>query len=110
MNGYATGLENPIMSKKEMNNSGYIVGSNKMEHFSNDGQYQDERNLTSFPKDQLTADELLPQDNSSLWAQVNPSGVGSLKDRSSTFSKTFSTSCKLNRSKSCISFLWIKYS
>lgn len=37
--------------------------------------------LPQFPKDQLTADELLPKDNSSLWAQVNPSGEGSLKDR-----------------------------
>jgi hypothetical protein len=37
--------------------------------------------LQQFPKDQLTADELLPKDNSSLWAQVNPSGEGSLKDR-----------------------------
>jgi len=34
-----------------------------------------------FPKEQLTADELLPKDNSSLWAQVNPSGEGSLKDK-----------------------------
>ena len=35
----------------------------------------------SLYEEQLTADELLPQDNSSLWAQVNPSGEGSLKDR-----------------------------
>jgi hypothetical protein len=34
-----------------------------------------------FPKEQLTADELLPTDNSSLWAQVNPSGEGSFKDK-----------------------------
>jgi hypothetical protein len=80
--GDATGLENPVMNKKNMNPNGHITGSNKMEHFSNDGQYKQERNSSSFPKDQLTADELLPQDNSSLWAQVNPSGVGSLKDRS----------------------------
>jgi hypothetical protein len=82
MTGMATGLENPMMNKKEMNPVGNILGNNKMEQFSNNSQYQEERNLTSFPKDQLTADELLPQDNSSLWAQVNPSGVGSLKDRS----------------------------
>lgn len=34
-----------------------------------------------FPKEQLTADELLPTDNSSLWAQINPSGEGSFKDK-----------------------------
>ena len=33
------------------------------------------------PKEQLTADELLPTDNSSLWAQINPSGEGSFKDK-----------------------------
>jgi len=42
---------------------------------------QEMNSLPQFPKDQLTADELLPKDNSSLWAQVNPSGEGSLKDR-----------------------------
>ena len=30
----------------------------------------------------LTPEELKPQDNSSLWAQVNPAGEGSLKGRS----------------------------
>ena len=82
MNGEATGLSNPFMDKTTMNPLGNMLGGNKMESFSTNQQYKDERNLTSFPKDQLTADELLPQDNSSLWAQVNPEGVGSLKDRS----------------------------
>lgn len=81
MNGKATGLENPIMNKLSMLPSGSIVGENAVEHFSNNQDYAVERNLTSFPKEQLTAEELLPQDNSSLWAQVNPSGEGSLKDR-----------------------------
>jgi hypothetical protein len=39
------------------------------------------RQASCFPKQQLTPDELLPKDNSSLWAQMNPSGSGSLKDR-----------------------------
>ena len=34
-----------------------------------------------FPKDQLSPGELLPQDNSSLWAQVNPDGQGQLSGR-----------------------------
>lgn len=80
--GEASGLENPVMNKTVQNPTGNIIGGNKMEHFSTDSQYQQDRNVSSFPKEQLTADELLPQDNSSLWAQVNPSGVGSLKDRS----------------------------
>lgn len=83
MNGCPDGQGNPIMTKKDTLQSGHIVGEVDVEHFSqNQGQkYTDERNASSFPKDQLTAEELLPQDNSSLWAQVNPSGEGSLKDR-----------------------------
>lgn len=40
-------------------------------------------NLAScYPKDQLTAEELLPQDSvSTQWAQTYPSGVGSLKEK-----------------------------
>ena len=81
MTGSPTGQNNPIMNKMEFLPKGGIVGENAIEHFSNDQNSKVERNLTSFPKDQLTAEELLPQDNSSLWAQVNPSGEGSLKDR-----------------------------
>lgn len=82
MKGKAGGLSNPVMDKTNYLPKGKIVGEDRMEHFSADKNYEVERNLTSFPKEQLNADELLPQDNSSLWAQVNPSGVGSLKDRS----------------------------
>lgn len=81
MTGSASGQSNPIMNKTEFLRKGKVVGSEAIEHFSADENYKVERNLTSFPKDQLTAEELLPQDNSSLWAQVNPSGEGSLKDR-----------------------------
>lgn len=34
-----------------------------------------------FPKDKLTPNDLLPGDSDSKWAQVNPSGKGSLKDK-----------------------------
>ena len=54
---------------------------NKMDYLSMDKNFEEERNDTNFPKQQLSADELLPSDNSSLWAQVNPAGEGSLKDR-----------------------------
>ena len=33
-----------------------------------------------FPKDRLTAEDLLPSDASSKWAQVNPSGQGDVKN------------------------------
>jgi hypothetical protein len=81
MSGKPSGQQNPIMQKMNTLPNGDIVGQNAVEHFSTNQDYQVERNLTNFPKDQLTAEELLPQDNSSLWAQVNPSGEGSLKDR-----------------------------
>jgi len=81
MNGQLEGNSNPIMNKINTLPSGKIVGQDNIEHFSQNQDFKDERNASSFPKEQLTADELLPQDNSSLWAQVNPSGEGSLKDR-----------------------------
>ena len=83
MTGTLTGVNNPIMSKTTTLPKGKIVGQEDVEHFSqNQNQtLTDQRNASSFPKEQLTAEELLPQDNSSLWAQVNPSGEGSLKDR-----------------------------
>lgn len=39
------------------------------------------RQASCFPKEQLLPEELLPQDNSSTWAQVNPQGMGTLKDK-----------------------------
>lgn len=46
-----------------------------------DPAYQQLRQASCFPRSQLSPEELLPQDNCSLWAQVNPQGSGSLKDR-----------------------------
>ena len=79
--GSVSGLSNPIMLKQNYLDKGNVVGENNMEHFSQDPNYGEVRNESGFPKDQLTAEELLPQDNSSLWAQVNPAGEGSLKDK-----------------------------
>ena len=81
INGSPNGLENPLMQKRNNSNGNNIVGDDDIEHFSQNPASADQRNCSSFPKDQLTADELLPKDNSSLWAQVNPSGEGSLKDK-----------------------------
>ena len=34
-----------------------------------------------YPKDKLTADDLLPKDANSRWAQVNPAGEGDVRDQ-----------------------------
>lgn len=79
MEGQPSGLANPILNK--INYSNQNEGENVMEHFSQNTQFEEQRNDSAFPKDQLTAQELLPSDNNSLWAQVNPAGEGSLKDK-----------------------------
>ncbi len=69
---------------KNMKNMGGV------EKFSNNDQDMeqhmeqnqiDQNNAGSYPKAQLTAQELLPANEASTWSEVNPSGVGSLKDR-----------------------------
>ena len=55
--------------------------NNDMDYYSVDKNYEEQRNESNFPKEQLNADDLLPKDNASLWAQSNPEGEGSLKDR-----------------------------
>lgn len=58
------------------------MGGQMMEHFEQDpGVMATQETQNEYPKQQLTSQELLPQDNSSQWAQVYPSGEGSLKDR-----------------------------
>ncbi len=78
-------MSDPIMAKTTMTNApngeGSLVGENQMEHFANSDEMTKRNNNSSFPQSQLTAAELLPQDNSSQWAQVYPTGEGSLKDR-----------------------------
>lgn len=46
-----------------------------------DTKLMEEKASACYPKDQLTPDELLPNDTSSTWAQVNPEGQGNLKDK-----------------------------
>lgn len=59
------------------------VGSNEptMGSENSNPAVENMRNQGCFPKEQLTANDLLPQNNSSTWAQVNPSGEGNLKDK-----------------------------
>ncbi len=78
-------MSDPIMEKRIMTQApsgeGSLVGENGMEHFANSDGMTKREDKSSFPQSQLTAAELLPQDNSSQWAQVYPTGEGSLKDR-----------------------------
>ncbi len=70
----------PPESNRPMN--GDLVGQGNQAQFSNNPAVQQLRQAACFPKEMLTPEELKPQDNSSLWAQVNPAGEGSLKGRS----------------------------
>jgi nitrogen fixation-related uncharacterized protein len=70
----------PSETKSPMN--GELVGEGNQAEFSNNPAVQQLRQAACFPKEMLTPEELKPQDNSSLWAQVNPAGEGSLKGRS----------------------------
>jgi hypothetical protein len=61
--------------------------SGSMEMMTNQGQNPVERDMQNAQmmgmggSNQLTADDLLPQDKSSVWASVNPEGQGSLADK-----------------------------
>lgn len=60
----------------------FTQGGNTMDYYSMDSNFEEERNNSHFPKEQLSAEELLPQNNSSdLWAKVNPEGEGSLEGK-----------------------------
>lgn len=70
----------PPESRRPMN--GDLVGEGNQAELSNNPAVQQLRQAACFPKEMLTPEELKPQDNSSLWAQVNPAGEGTLKGRS----------------------------
>ena len=56
------------------------VSGNSMQQMDTQAN-QELKQASCFPREQLMPSELLPQDNDSLWAQVNPQGQGSLKDK-----------------------------
>jgi len=59
-----------------------LIGGQQMEAMANDPTLAGVRLASCYPKEQLTTEELLPQDNAaSQWAQVYPTGVGTLKDK-----------------------------
>ena len=69
----------PPTTTKPMNDD--LVGGDMQQQYNNNPSLQQLRQAACFPKEMLTPEELKPQDNSSLWAQVNPSGQGSLADQ-----------------------------
>ena len=58
-----------------------VLGDSVQQNNSVEPENVESRSSDCFPKDQLSPDELLPQDSSSLWAQVNPDGQGQLSGR-----------------------------
>jgi hypothetical protein len=70
----------PPTTTKPMNSD--LVGEDIQSQYNDNPSLQQLRQAACFPKEMLTPEELKPQDNSSLWAQVNPDGEGSLKGRS----------------------------
>lgn len=58
-----------------------VIGSSTPGVYSMDPNAKKARQNGCFPKDVLSPQDLLPQDNSTTWAQVNPQGTGTLKDR-----------------------------
>jgi hypothetical protein len=74
-------MDNSDLKTEIPNMDGAVLGDTRMQKLNDDTKLSDERESSCFPKDQLTPDELLPQDTSSTWAQVNPEGSGTLKDK-----------------------------
>lgn len=60
---------------------GGVIGQNLQGSLSKNKAFQKQRKAGCFPKEQLNPEELLPQDNANTWAQVNPTGSGTLKDK-----------------------------
>jgi len=65
-----------------------VQGSKNSEGFADISDYEGPANFGSseapagcYPRDQLTPSELLPRDMSSIWAEQNPMGPGSLKGK-----------------------------
>lgn len=72
---------NPPETETEESNNPPLVGQDMQANLSVNPALKQLRQAACFPKEVLTPEELKPQDNSSLWAQVNPAGAGSLKGR-----------------------------
>lgn len=71
-----------------MGNPSVAAGNPSAEGFANLSSYEGPSEFGNaqtpegcYPRDQLTPGELLPKDTSSVWAQQNPLGTGSLKGK-----------------------------
>jgi hypothetical protein len=73
--------ENPLGHDGNPSEGAVVTSSSASVNASNNQAAEDLRKASCFPKSQLTPEELLPQDNSSTWAKVNPQGAGTLKDK-----------------------------
>ena len=73
--------ENLDVDMSSVTNKSNILNGQQSGLLNSDPAEKQRRQAGCFPKDQLTPQELLPQDNANTWAKSNPEGSGSLKDR-----------------------------
>ena len=73
--------ENLDVDMSSVTNKSNVLNGQQSGLLNSDPAEKQRRQAGCFPKDQLTPQELLPQDNANTWAKSNPEGSGSLKDR-----------------------------
>lgn len=72
-------MQNAIADGQPPNSSTPVVQPAQPTDIEGEGEEEPFTNpSTCYPKDQLTPEELLPQDYSSTWAKCNPTGAGNL--------------------------------
>lgn len=76
----------PMMSSQGQGPAGSFNGNSSFQSVSNmggmGGGFDQQGMQSCFPRDRLTADDLLPKDAAdSKWAQINPSGGGNIGDQ-----------------------------
>jgi hypothetical protein len=86
--GFSTSNNQMYMLPQETNDSyngvraGEQMGYNEVyKPVSQEDMSANELPSDCYPKDKLTADDLLPKDSNSKWAQVNPAGQGDIRDQ-----------------------------
>ncbi len=87
LNNYVKNEEDVLNEESNINSDQVQVNTEEESSISNISnnsveQYNNSSTAASFPSDQLKPEDLLPKDNdSTLWAQVNPNGKGNLTEK-----------------------------
>ena len=74
-------VENDVIPSEPEHNETYLPVDSEEQDVKQVEQKANENPKDCYPKDQLSPEELLPGDNNSKWAQVNPTGDGKLGDQ-----------------------------